>query len=183
MASRNSTKLLLSKSKSKLCYDWLSVDQSAWCQAPIWVLRPDLYYCQTVTSLLMWGALSDERMGLPFTIAAGPRQRSHFWVRVSRDSWPYFTVSDSRLPQPGGPGPRTYNHQEQGGPVIPAGTGFPFKSKSHCDWRSVSQSVLVSNPIWGSWRVIFSLSTAVSFGTLPYKHFTWATQKTQALYC
>jgi hypothetical protein len=31
-----------------------------------------------------------------------------------------------RLPQPGGPGPRIYIPQEQGGPVIPLGTGFPF---------------------------------------------------------
>jgi hypothetical protein len=46
----------------------------------------------------MWGALPDERMGLSFTIAAGLRQRSHSWVRVPRDSRPYFTVSDSRLP-------------------------------------------------------------------------------------
>jgi hypothetical protein len=46
----------------------------------------------------MWGALSDERTGLSFTIAAGPRQRSHFRIRVPWDSWPYFTVSDSRLP-------------------------------------------------------------------------------------
>jgi hypothetical protein len=46
----------------------------------------------------MWGALSDERTGLSLTIAAGTRQRSHFWVRVPWDSWPYFTVSDSRLP-------------------------------------------------------------------------------------
>jgi hypothetical protein len=29
-----------------------------------------------------------------------------------------------RLPQPGGPGPCTYIPQEQGGPVIPPGTGF-----------------------------------------------------------
>jgi hypothetical protein len=29
----------------------------------------------------MWGALSDERMILPFTIAAGPRRRSHSWVQ------------------------------------------------------------------------------------------------------
>jgi hypothetical protein len=75
----------------------------------------------------MWGALSDERTGLPFTITGGPRQRSHSWVRVPRDSWPYFTVSDSRLPQPGGPGPRIYIHQQQGGLVIPPGTGFPFR--------------------------------------------------------
>jgi hypothetical protein len=46
----------------------------------------------------MWGVLSDERMGLSFAIAAGPRQRSHSRVRVPWDSRPYFTVSDSRLP-------------------------------------------------------------------------------------
>jgi hypothetical protein len=41
-----------------------------------------LYYCQTAASLLMWGALSDKRMGLSFTIATGHRQRSHVGVRV-----------------------------------------------------------------------------------------------------
>jgi hypothetical protein len=71
--------------------------------------------------------LSDERMGLSFTIPAGPRQRSHSRVRVLRDSWPHFTVSDSRLPQSGEPGPRIYIPQEQGGPIIPPGTGFPFR--------------------------------------------------------
>jgi hypothetical protein len=30
----------------------------------------------------MWGVLSEERTGLLFTIAAGPRQRSHLRVRV-----------------------------------------------------------------------------------------------------
>jgi hypothetical protein len=54
----------------------------SWNKAPIWGLRPDLYYCLTVAGLLIWGALSDERPGLSFTIPAGPRQRSHFWVRV-----------------------------------------------------------------------------------------------------
>jgi hypothetical protein len=46
----------------------------------------------------MWGALSDERAGLPFKIAADPRQRSHLQARFPCDSGPYFTVSDSRLP-------------------------------------------------------------------------------------
>jgi hypothetical protein len=46
----------------------------------------------------IWGALSDERSGLSFTIAAGPCQSSHSQVRVQRDSWPHFTASDSRLP-------------------------------------------------------------------------------------
>jgi hypothetical protein len=35
---------------------------------------------QTAAILLMWGVLSDERTGLSFTTAAGPRQRSHSWV-------------------------------------------------------------------------------------------------------
>jgi hypothetical protein len=46
----------------------------------------------------MWGALSDERTGLSFTIAAGSRQSSHSRVRVPWDSRPYFTVADLRLP-------------------------------------------------------------------------------------
>jgi hypothetical protein len=74
----------------------------------------------------MWGALSDEMTGLSFTIAAGPRQRSHSRVRVLQDSWSYFTVSDSRLSQPGAPGTYIYIPQEQGGSVIPPGSGFPF---------------------------------------------------------
>jgi hypothetical protein len=68
------------------------------------------------------------RTNLSYTIAASPRQRSHSWVRVPQDSWPHFTVSDSKLPQPGGPGPCIYIPHEQGGPVILPGTGFPFLS-------------------------------------------------------
>jgi hypothetical protein len=66
----------------------------SWNKAPIWGLLPDFYYCQIVAG---WNAVSDERTGMAFTIAAGPRQRSSFRVRVPWDSWPYFTVSDSRL--------------------------------------------------------------------------------------
>jgi hypothetical protein len=40
-------------------------------EALMWGLRPDFYYCQTVAGLLMWGALSEERTGLSFPIAAG----------------------------------------------------------------------------------------------------------------
>jgi hypothetical protein len=71
-----------SKSKSKLCYDRRAVGRLSWNKAPIWGLRPDLDYCQTVAGLLMWDALSDERTGLPFAIATGPRQRSYFRVPV-----------------------------------------------------------------------------------------------------
>jgi hypothetical protein len=37
-------------------------------------------------------------MGLSFTIAAGPRQRSHSQVPVPPYSWSHFTVLDSILP-------------------------------------------------------------------------------------
>jgi hypothetical protein len=47
-------------------------------------------------------------------------------VRLPRNSWPHFTVSNSRLPQLGGTGPLIYIPQEQGGLIIPIGTGFPF---------------------------------------------------------
>jgi hypothetical protein len=52
---------------------------------------------------------------------------------------------------------------------IPAGwrlePGLDSKSKSHCDWRSVSQSVsLVSSPIWGSWPdIYYCLTVTVLF--------------------
>jgi hypothetical protein len=82
---------------------YITIDgQSAslfWNKAPIWGLWPDFYYCQPVAVLLMLGALSDERMGLSFTLAAGPHQRSHSpRVLVPWDSQSYFTVSHSRVP-------------------------------------------------------------------------------------
>jgi hypothetical protein len=83
------------------------------------------------------GALSDKRTGLPFTIASGPRQRSHSWARVPRDSWSYFTVSDSRLPQPEGQGPRIYIPQEQGGSVKPPVTGVPFRRLLREFWEEI----------------------------------------------
>jgi hypothetical protein len=70
-----------SQSQSYVTTDGQSASLS-WNKAPIWGLRPDLDYCLTVAGLLIWGALSDERTGLSFAIATGPRQRSHIWVRV-----------------------------------------------------------------------------------------------------
>jgi hypothetical protein len=73
-----------SESESYVTTDGQSASLS-WNKAPIWDLRPGFYYCQTIA-------------GLSFTIAAGPRQRSHYRVRVLWDSETYFTASDSRLP-------------------------------------------------------------------------------------
>jgi hypothetical protein len=52
----------------------------------------------TVTFLIPWVTLSDERLGLSFVCAAGPCQRSLSRVLVPWDLRPYFTVSDLRLP-------------------------------------------------------------------------------------
>jgi hypothetical protein len=43
----------------------------------------------------MWGSLSDERTGLSFTVAAGPRQCSHSSVRDPRDSRSLSQFRDS----------------------------------------------------------------------------------------
>jgi hypothetical protein len=40
----------------------------SWNKAPVWGLRPDFYYRQTVAGLLIWGVLSDERVGLSFKL-------------------------------------------------------------------------------------------------------------------
>jgi hypothetical protein len=45
-----------SESESYVTTDGQSASLS-WNKAPIWGLRPDLYYCMTVAGLLIWGAL------------------------------------------------------------------------------------------------------------------------------
>jgi hypothetical protein len=94
------------------------------CQDPIWGPRPDFYHCQCEAGLLMWDALSNERMHLSFTTDAGPRQ--HILGSESRGTHDHILLC-LRLPQPGGPGPHIYIPQEQDSPVIPLGTGFPSR--------------------------------------------------------
>jgi hypothetical protein len=65
-------------------------------------------------------------MDLSITIAADPRQHNHSRVRVLRDSWPYFTVSDSRYPQSGGPDLRIYIPQEHVARLYPQAQGSLF---------------------------------------------------------
>jgi hypothetical protein len=88
---------VLSLTESYVTTDGQSASLS-WNKPPMWGLRPDFCYCQTVAVLLIWGALSNEMTGLSFTIAAGPCQCSYSRVRVPWDSRPYFTASNSRLP-------------------------------------------------------------------------------------
>jgi hypothetical protein len=111
----------LTQVKSKLCYCRLLVGQSILVSIPIWGLKPDLCYCQTVTDLLMWGTpLTRGLICHLLLVVAGT---SNFVVRVPWYSWAYFTLSNSRLPQPGGLRLCIYIPQGQCGPVIPTGTG------------------------------------------------------------
>jgi hypothetical protein len=74
--------------KNLLNWVWVTTDgQSAslsWNESPFWGLRPDLYYCLTVAGLLMWGALSEDRTGLSFTIAAVLASAVIFWSESRR---------------------------------------------------------------------------------------------------
>jgi hypothetical protein len=113
-----------SQSQSYFTTGGLRPISSSWWQVP-WDSRHSNFIFQLALAVIvLCNILSDERIGLSFAIAAGPRQRSHSQVRAPRDSWPHFTVSDSILPETGRPGPRIYIPQEQGGPVIHPGIGF-----------------------------------------------------------
>jgi hypothetical protein len=59
------TPLYSSQSQSHIATDGQSVNQS-WCRVHIWGSWPDIYCCLTITVLLLWNALSDERTGLSF---------------------------------------------------------------------------------------------------------------------
>jgi hypothetical protein len=56
-------------------------------------------------------------LGLPRAVTLGSK---------SRRTHDHILLPHMRLPQPGGPGPRIYIPQEQGGPVILPSTGFPL---------------------------------------------------------
>jgi hypothetical protein len=80
--------------------------------------------CVTVTVLILWGALSDERTG-PSFIYAGPCQSNLSLVRVPWDSQPCFTVSELRLPFSSPPTTRRVT-VEVFDPASTRGTSGPF---------------------------------------------------------
>jgi hypothetical protein len=86
-----------SQGQSHIATDGQSISKS-WCRAPSWAHDQIFVTFWELRSCFLWGALSDERTGLSFVCVAVLRQRSLSRVRVPWDSWPYFTVSDLRLP-------------------------------------------------------------------------------------
>jgi hypothetical protein len=79
---QETTYLFSSQSSQSQCYvttDGQSASLS-WCQAPVWGQRADFYYSWTFPGLLMWGALSDDKTDVSFTLAADPCQCSRYEV-------------------------------------------------------------------------------------------------------
>jgi hypothetical protein len=67
-------------------------------------------------------------MGRPFSRQDRSVVYNYCWSSPAKSfSGPYFTASDSRLPQPEEPGLRIYIPQEQSGPVIPTSARFPVR--------------------------------------------------------
>jgi hypothetical protein len=125
----------------KLVYDRQSVGQSVFgtfdqfffhLKIPFRHLR----VCYFVAPSLMRGRVCNLRvqllLGLARAVTLGLKScRTHG----------HILLSHLRLSQPGEPGPRIYILQEQGGPVIPPGTGFLF-----CRLRLAGQRWRYSNP-------------------------------------
>jgi hypothetical protein len=117
----NARTLEWSKSKTKLLYGWRSVSQS-WYRAHSGtcdqILLPVRRLLHEICSLVSVGRPLWREDGSAFCSAIthwsnSPRTRTHTLLSLFL-----------RLPQPGGPGFRIYVPREQGGLIIPSGTGF-----------------------------------------------------------
>jgi hypothetical protein len=124
----------MAESESESPYNWRpKANQFTLATSPLRLTNSNFFqlntcgHCPYVTSSLMRGWVC--RLQMLLALASG-----HSQIRVQKDSWPNFAVSDSSFPQPGGPGPRIYIPQEQGGPVISQAPGFLFvvSYDSHC---------------------------------------------------
>jgi hypothetical protein len=104
-------------------YDRRSVSMS-WHRAPLWDLRPIFFRVGMLLSEI-FGLVS---IGRPLWREDGSAicRAITQWSESLRTR-NQTLLSHLRLPQPGGPGSRIYIPQEQGGPVIPPGTGFPLR--------------------------------------------------------
>jgi hypothetical protein len=88
-ASAQATAHLAFFTHSELLYDWrFTASQFALSPGSLRLTAINYFFFSTepLRSESSCNILSDERMGLSFTIAAGPRQRGHSRVPVPRDS-------------------------------------------------------------------------------------------------
>jgi hypothetical protein len=132
-----------SKSKSKLCYERRSVGQS--------VFVPSTHLGLTTRFLLLSDSCGFVDVGRSLWQENGSAVYNCCWSSPAQS---FLGQSPAELvtvfyglrfktSQPAGPGPRIYIPQEQGGPVIPPGTGFPFHRLlrlAGLRWRHSNQS-------------------------------------------
>jgi hypothetical protein len=118
-------KASMCQSQSYFTTDGLPPISSSWHRAPC-ESRPDFFFQLNTCSYIPYVTSSDERMGLLFTIAAGPRQRIHSQVRVPQHSWPHFTLWDSKLPQPGAQVPVFISPRNRVAQLYPQALGSLF---------------------------------------------------------
>jgi hypothetical protein len=108
--------------KFKFYCDRRSVGQFVFVSDPLWGPWADFNFLWlTITFFLLHVRFSLWR-------EEGSVTRSAINHRLeSRRTHSHTLLSHLRLPPPGWPGPRIYIPQEQSGPVISPGTGFPFR--------------------------------------------------------
>jgi hypothetical protein len=114
-------------SQSKLLYDWrFTANQFASTRSPLRPTTNIFFQMKTcghnpyVTSSLTREWVCRLQLLLALASAVILRSESH-------GTHDHILLSQIRdCPQPGGPDPRIYIPQEQGGPVVPPDTGFPF---------------------------------------------------------
>jgi hypothetical protein len=120
--------LLESESESELLHDWLfTANQFAWRKAP-WDSRPEFFFFNWTFAVIVF-------MQHPIWQEDGSVVHNFCWFSPAQSfSGPChaglintFYCLRFETAQPGGPGLRIYILQEQGGPVITPGTGFPFR--------------------------------------------------------
>jgi hypothetical protein len=153
---------LYCQSESELLYyRWSVANQFVLATCPLRLTTINFFFQLNACSHTAYLTSSLTRMGLLLTVAPGPCHCSRSQVRVAQDSIPRFTVSDSRLPQTGGPGNRIYIPQEQGGPV-------PFASPP----TTHTATVEVFNPA-ATWDCFFTQLPTQWSQSQSQSYFNW----------
>jgi hypothetical protein len=137
--------IVTSKSKTK-SYDRQSVSQSCLgVKHPSGAPRLDICYHKSVMAVLMWGAFSDKRTSLLFTIASGLHKRSHSQVQILWGSWPYLNHIRFRT---------SPTCRARSSYLYSLGTGWP----SYTPWHSVPFSLPLTTH-WATVKVFESAAT------------------------
>jgi hypothetical protein len=127
------------------------------CQAPIWSLRPNFYYCHTVAGLLMWGALPVTRewvcrlelmLVLARAVFLGPSPVGPVTI--------FYCLRFETLP----------TWRARSSYSYPPGTGWPSYTPRHWvhSWCSESQSLYVKVKV----TLRLTVGQSVSLGVEPH---------------